>query len=210
MIKAVITDSHSGKGEGEGEREGEDEVAGWACWGFRGFQEQEACPPSIPEPEPEPEPEHRPSDKDKERVEKTKQEVPEPHHLLPEIQQLARLTDRAMSHYSALLAPFPTTKYLILVAIAVLPSYQGLGIGSSLIAYGTSVADERGVFTWVSSSDAGYKAFEKQGFKEIGRLELDLDDFAEDGVRNEMTKDGKWGRYVWRWMKRDVGGGRKG
>jgi hypothetical protein len=48
---------------------------------------------------------------------------------------------------------------------------------------------------------AGYPAFRKVGFEDIGRLEVDLGDYA-DGVK--WVKDRKekdWGEYTFRYYK---------
>ncbi|KAF8866751.1 hypothetical protein BDZ45DRAFT_768523 [Acephala macrosclerotiorum] len=193
----------------------EGEIVGWACWAFTGFEWNGQSPAMG----------HNPAQK----VKAKKQEEGErkaattiaPSTQLPpppsisttgaKIQQLGQLSGGAMSHYSSLLTP-PDSKCCILVAINLLPSYQSLGIGSRLISFGTSIADQEGIYSWVSNSDKGYRAFEKAGYKEVGRLELCLDDFAEDeegmGVRDGESEggDGRWGDYVWRYMRREVGG----
>ncbi|KUJ21924.1 uncharacterized protein LY89DRAFT_389109 [Mollisia scopiformis] len=166
------------------------EIVGWAAWRYINFQPTDA-PPSPPSPtktqtqeDPFPPPPKPPS-----------------NPSVPKIKHLATLTDAAMTHYSSLLTP-PGVRCLILMGINVAPSHQSHGVGSSLIRWGTRLADEQRVYTWVSSSHDGYRAFEKCGFREVGRLELSLDDFVEDeGVGEE-----KWGEYVWRYMRRGVGG----
>lgn len=62
------------------------------------------------------------------------------------------------------------------------------------------------MYCWVSSSDGGFRAFEKNGFKEVGLLALDLDEFVGEGVRGGSLDavDEKWGEYVWRYMRREA------
>lgn len=172
------------------------EIAGWACWGFKGFEDVKpkfstsTSLPSIP-------------DQDLAHAEEI--EAIRSNPSLTKIQRLNKITNVSMAHFSSLLSP-PHIKHLILIAIAISPLYQTQGIGSSLITYGTRIADETGVYCWVSSSDGGFKAFEKAGFKEVGRLTLDLDEFVEEGVMNEDQDvvDVKWGEYVWRYMRREA------
>jgi acylphosphatase len=76
-------------------------------------------------------------------------------------------------------------------------------VGSALIGWGTRIADKEGVSCWVHSLDNGRVAIQKMGFEEAGRLEVGLDDFS-GAVRNEEREDGKWGKYVFRYMRRDA------
>jgi GNAT superfamily N-acetyltransferase len=104
-----------------------------------------------------------------------------------------------MSHYVAHLVPEGTAcRYIVMMSVA--PAYQGLGVGSALLKWGTEKADADGVFCWVSSSMGGYLVFEKAGFVEVGRQALVLDHYAQ-GVKT--AEGGEWGVYVWRWMRRD-------
>jgi predicted N-acetyltransferase YhbS len=91
---------------------------------------------------------------------------------------------------------------MILVTISVLSAYQGKGIGSGLIRWGTSIADKEGVYSWVHTSDNGRLAFQKMGFREVRKLEVELDDFAGT-MWNEEREDERWGRYIFRYMRHD-------
>jgi hypothetical protein len=44
--------------------------------------------------------------------------------------------------------------------------------------------------------------FAKFGFEVVGELDLNLDDFAAGPPPEGLGKDGKWGHYVFRYMKR--------
>ncbi|CZR57133.1 uncharacterized protein PAC_07022 [Phialocephala subalpina] len=196
---------------------GEGEIVGSVCWSFRGF-EWDGQSPALGQNSAQ-------NIEGKKHEQKKKQaltnapvtQLPPPPQVSlngTKIQQLAQLSGGAMSHYSTLLTP-PDAKCVILMLIPIwginiLPTHQSLGIGSRLISFGTSIADKEGVYSWVSSSDKGYRAFEKAGYREVGRLQLDLDDFAFDGegkrVLDGESEDGKWGVYVWRYMRREVGG----
>lgn len=118
------------------------------------------------------------------------------------IEELGAITGGSLREWEAKLTP-EGSKCAILCAIPVLPAYQGKGVGSALIRWGTRIADAEGVYCWVSSSDGGWTAFQKSGFAEVGRLEVELDNFA-GSAKNEEGDDGKWGNYVFRYMRRDI------
>ncbi|KAF9456005.1 acyl-CoA N-acyltransferase [Collybia nuda] len=114
------------------------------------------------------------------------------------IKRLKEITNADMEAWENRFMPNQSTECMILAAIAVHPDWQGKGVGSRLINWGLTKAHKRGVFTWVSSSDGGWGAFEKAGFEYVGELRLDLDEFS-DGIKRE---DGRpWGEYVWRYGK---------
>ncbi|KAJ7076018.1 hypothetical protein B0H15DRAFT_865156 [Mycena belliarum] len=90
-------------------------------------------------------------------------------------------------------------KNMYIIGISVDPVEQGKGVGKALLRYGQDMCDEHQCFAWVHGSMAGAPVFLKAGFKEIGKLELNLDDYA-DGVK--WVKDGKeqdWGTYTFRY-----------
>ncbi|RDW88709.1 hypothetical protein BP6252_00741 [Coleophoma cylindrospora] len=122
----------------------------------------------------------------------------------PKLEQLSAITGKSLQGWQEYLSPWPGSgeKCMVLVAIVIAPEYQRQGVGSALIGWGTKKADEMGVTSWVSSSDAGWRAFKGKGFEVMGELRVDLDEFAEDGSRNPDAVDGKWGMYVWRAMRR--------
>lgn len=87
-------------------------------------------------------------------------------------------------------------KCMYIVATSVAPAHQGQGVGSALIRWGTAQADQDRVDCWVHSSDSGWKAFEKNGFKEKRRLDLELDEYANE------PREGGWGKYTFRYGQR--------
>ncbi|KAG0295347.1 hypothetical protein BGZ98_001428 [Dissophora globulifera] len=123
------------------------------------------------------------------------------------VKELEETTGNAMNHYVSHLMP-PGVKCRIIIGLGVAPEYQGQGVGSALMKWGTDKADEEGVYTWVSSSMDGHQAYAKAGYIEVGRLELRLDDYAQGVRRKVKNEDGEeveqdWGVYIWRWMRRD-------
>ncbi|MCJ1224853.1 hypothetical protein MMC12_001499 [Toensbergia leucococca] len=183
-------------------------IVGWACWGFHGYEKKQAT--SVPE-EKDVGAEAGMHENQKSKAE----EASESHdahanqgNLLPEvdnIQRLESITNLDMKRWEKILMP-EGTKCMILVAIAVSPTYQSLGVGSTLIKWGTQKADIDGVFCWVHASEAGHKMFAKQGFNEVGNLVVDLDEFASL-PREEMGGIIGWGHYTFRYMKRLPGPG---
>jgi GNAT superfamily N-acetyltransferase len=96
--------------------------------------------------------------------------------------------------------PDSDSRCLILAGFFVSTAYQGKGIGSALLKYAADLADERGVFMWVHSSEAAWRAYTRAGFAVVRTLEVDLDEWAPVGP----PEGGKWGQYIIRYMKRDA------
>ncbi|KAF9410034.1 hypothetical protein BGZ94_001781 [Podila epigama] len=124
------------------------------------------------------------------------------------IAELEKTTHNAMLHFVDHLMP-DGVKCRYIYSLSVAPAYQGQGIGSALMKWGTDLADKDNVFCWVSSSMSGWTAYAKAGFIEIGRLDLELDNYAQGVKRTIVGPDGmettsqEWGNYIWRWMRRD-------
>ena len=192
------------------------EIIGWACWGFHGYEQQAA---------PAPEENSINDDKSKHEDEMNKAHCsqegssPRVHGSHDEQGQsssegvtnisaktgaelLEAITDQDMEQWQKILMP-EGTKCMFIVAIAVAPAHQFHGVGSALIRWGTAKADADEVSCWVHASEAGHRAFAKEGFREVGKLELDLDEFVP-GALEEEGGEGKeeWGRYRFRYMQR--------
>lgn len=154
-------------------------TVGWACWAFSGFEyDGENVSAKVGQPV---------------KAEDSAQEVGRgeagKEKMMSRIEELEAITGASMGDWQERLwqerlTP-PGSKYVILVAIPVLPAYQRQGVGSALIRWGTNIADEEGVYCWVFSSNQGWVAFQKLGFGEVGRLEVELDEFAEE-LRNQQ------------------------
>jgi len=82
----------------------------------------------------------------------------------------------------------------------------GKDVGSALMRALKELTDKERAWCWVHSSVNGAPAFEKNGFEEVGRIELDLDEFAQgDSDREKLARkdgDGKWEKYAWKYMTR--------
>ncbi|KAJ6506797.1 acyl-CoA N-acyltransferase, partial [Mycena sanguinolenta] len=155
-------------------------MCGWSEWNFDGSK------PALAEGEEDP------------RAEKFRPK-PLPADHKP-IDVLKKITSDSMYEWAWKLNP-RGGKNMYIFGISVDPVEQKKGVGSALLKYGTDMCDEHQCYAWVHSSMAGYVAFKKAGFKEIGRLEVNLDDYA-DGVK--WIKNGKeedWGTYIFRYCK---------
>ncbi|MCJ1388217.1 hypothetical protein MMC18_001062 [Xylographa bjoerkii] len=116
------------------------------------------------------------------------------------INRLMAITDTDMRRWQELFMP-TGTKCMFIVGLSVDPKIQGHGVGTALIRWGTAIADTTNVFCWVHSSESAYSFYKKEGFEVMGTLEVDLDEFAP-GPPEEDSGNGKWGHYIFRYMKR--------
>ncbi|KAK7028649.1 acetyltransferase [Favolaschia claudopus] len=170
--KAVIikaVDDESGKILG---------MCAWGKWNFDGSK------PALAEGQEDP------------RAESS-QPQPLPEHHKP-VDVLKKIGADSMNEWQLKLNQYGQ-KNMYIFGISVDPAEQGKGVGKALLKFGTDMCDEHQCSAWVHSSMAGYPVFQKAGFKEIGRLEVNLDDYA-DGVK--WVKDGKeqdWGTYTFRY-----------
>ncbi|KAJ7256172.1 hypothetical protein B0H12DRAFT_518422 [Mycena haematopus] len=157
-------------------------MCGWAKWNFDGSK------PALAEGEEDPRAEeYRPK--------------PLPADHKP-IDVWKKISHDSMNEWQRKLNPYGG-KNMCIFGISVDPVEQGKGVGKALLKFGTDMCDEHQCYAWVHSSMAGYPVFVKAGFKEIGKLEANLDDYA-DGVK--WVKDGKehdWGTYTFRYCKYD-------
>ena len=78
-------------------------------------------------------------------------------------------------------------RYIHFTTLVVDPAAQGHGTGTALVRWITDKADEDGIYCWLQSSQAAHGIYLKAGFKDVGKLEIDLREFAPGG------KEGKWG-----------------
>ncbi|KAK5633836.1 hypothetical protein RRF57_009550 [Xylaria bambusicola] len=130
------------------------------------------------------------------------------------IERLHALEEADMQYW--LQNPVPShTPCLLVVGLAVSPSYERRGIRTALLGHGNGIADERGLSIWVHSSHQAYAAYIKAGFKTRRELRVDLDDYALRPPRDgEATMavvaggdgDSRWGQYVIRYMERKPSG----
>src|SRR4051812_41585280 len=87
------------------------------------------------------------------------------------------MTDENMKEWMKKLV-LDSTRYVFVVSLAVSPKHQRQGVRLALLKWGTEIANERGVFIWVHSSAAAVSAYAKSGFKLIGSLDVELDEYV--------------------------------
>lgn len=73
------------------------------------------------------------------------------------------------------------TKDYYIVMIATLPSYQRKGLGKRLLQHVTDLADRDGAKTYLHASAVGSPLYARLGWEQVGRFELDLDQFGGKG-----------------------------
>ena len=117
------------------------------------------------------------------------------------VNQLEEMTDADMKHWMETLMP-PGTKCMFVVSLSVSPEFQGRGVGSGLLKWGTDTADKFGVFIWVHSSESAWTTYAKHDFEVVGTLDVDLDAWAPRPPPKEEGEGAVWGHYVFRYMKR--------
>ncbi|KAI0853181.1 acyl-CoA N-acyltransferase [Daldinia vernicosa] len=122
------------------------------------------------------------------------------------IDRLHALEDADMQFWLSDLVP-SDTPCIFVIGLTVSPSHQSRGVGTALMRYGNTIADDLGLSIWVHSSHQAYEAYKKLGFETTRELDIDLDEYAPRGptegeeVMGEKGS-GKWGRYVIRYMRR--------
>ena len=116
------------------------------------------------------------------------------------IKRLESLTGGDMMRWLKTFEP-EGLKVIRVVGLTTAPKYQMRGIGSALLRFATSVADKMDVYCWVHSSEPAWGAYAKSGFKVVGTLDVDLDEYAPGPPPKEEEGDGKWGHYVFRYMQ---------
>lgn len=116
------------------------------------------------------------------------------------ILRLDEMESADMKHWQSILMP-PGSKFIVITGLTVAPEFQGKGVGSALLKWGTDFADRHGVYMWVHSSEGAFRAYSKCGFEVVGTLDVDLDQWAPFPPMDE-GENAKWGHYLIRYMKR--------
>lgn len=114
------------------------------------------------------------------------------------IKRLVALTDADFARWMTDVMP-PGTRCIYVVGLSVTPRFQGRGVGSVLLRWGTRLCDERRVFAWVHSSEPAWRVYDKAGFRTARTLDVDLDAYAPMPPPGEGP-EAQWGHYVFRYM----------
>ncbi|TWU78150.1 hypothetical protein ED733_007534 [Metarhizium rileyi] len=172
------------------------EIMGICNWGFRGFKPEE-----MPKVEGKPLPlQQKPTETDKEQhATEGKGKTTDEEEGTDPIARLQALTGADLEAWMEEVMP-EGTRCLFIIGLSVSPKYQGRGVGSALLRWGTDICDGKDVFAWVHSSEPAWPMYEKCGFQTIRCLDVDLDNYAPVHPPNEGP-DAKWGHYVFRYMK---------
>ncbi|KAM7184637.1 hypothetical protein V8F33_012883 [Rhypophila sp. PSN 637] len=123
------------------------------------------------------------------------------------IQRLHDLEDEDMQTWMSSI--IPPGSCIFVTGLIVAPGYQSRGVGSRLLQKLNETADAMGLCVWVHSSHQAYRAYHKAGFEVTRILELDLDEYAtrgpreDEAVMGDLNLEGKWGRYIIRYLKRE-------
>ncbi|KAK8131596.1 hypothetical protein PG984_008034 [Apiospora sp. TS-2023a] len=210
VLKAV---DRGGGGGGGG-------ILGWVCWGVRGVGVE--LPPDDEDEanlleektarldEGSPTKGSGQAVGEAEAAPRDDERVPTPE-AAARIEQFEKMTSDHLAAFQKKIMP-EGTRAMYIISVAVDPRAQGLGVGSRLVGWGLEQADRNspGALCWVHASEAGYRLFEGQGFAEVERLTVDLDEWAvgkklasEEGEGGE----GGWGDYTFRYMVRKPRGG---
>lgn len=141
------------------------------------------------------------------RDEDEDERVPEPE-AAARIEQFEKRTSDHLAAFQKKIMP-DGTRCIYIISAAVDPRAQGLGGGSRLVRWGLEQADRDrpGALCWVHSSEADYRLFEGQGFAEVERLVVDLDEWAVGkkplaAGEGESGEGGGWWEYTFRYMVR--------
>jgi GNAT superfamily N-acetyltransferase len=136
----------------------------------------------------------------------------EPKNVTPEndsVERLKEIESISMIKMSKILNP-PGARCLIFNGVSVSPGHQGRGIGAILMQWVCDAADRLGVYIWIHASEEIWQLGLKMGFTVVEELPVDLDEFAprkptsDEEHRMEKVKDGRWGVYTIRYMKREA------
>ncbi|KHO01048.1 Acyl-CoA N-acyltransferase [Metarhizium album ARSEF 1941] len=184
------------------------DIMGVCNWGFRGFKPEE-MPKMEGKPPPPAEKKPREAGADSEDEKQQQQQHATdgngkqgPDQEKEETDPIARLQARTGADLEAWMEEVMPqgTRCLFIIGLSVSPKYQGRGVGSALLRWGTDICNRHGAFAWVHSSEPAWPLYEKCGFQTIRSLDIDLDEYAPAPPPNEGP-DAKWGHYVFRYMK---------
>ncbi|KAI8591171.1 acyl-CoA N-acyltransferase [Geranomyces variabilis] len=195
------------------------DIAGWCTWGFRGLEESEvltigeamyrspsdpaaATTPPVNEAE---EVERREDARAGDTInDSTEPDAPINNDMVvaDKAAALEALTSADMARWMSILMP-DGCRCMFVVSLIVAPHWQKRGVGRALVRWATDQADKLGLYAWVHASDPSWGMYQKCGFETVGRLDIDLDSYAiAPPKEGQGVEDGKWGQYVFRYMKR--------
>ncbi|KAG5952398.1 hypothetical protein E4U53_000962 [Claviceps sorghi] len=110
-------------------------------------------------------------------------------------ERLQALTGADMEKWMEEVMPEGARCLYNVIGLSVSPEYQGRGVGSALLRWGTRICDDKHVFGWVHWSEGAWKMYERGGFQVVRVLDVDLDEYAPAPAPapNEEGPGGKMG-----------------
>ena len=72
--------------------------------------------------------------------------------------------------------------YILMQGMAVLPEWQGKGVGKRLLEWGIRETDKRGLEGWVNAREGSVGVLERFGWKRVGVVE------AEEGEMGRVVQ----------------------
>ena len=76
---------------------------------------------------------------------------------------------------------------MLMHRFAVLPEWQGKGVGKRLLVWALEKADKHGFNCWVDVSEGALGFFEKLGWEQVGAVEVDLADWGGEERKKERV-----------------------
>jgi len=75
---------------------------------------------------------------------------------------------------------------IVIHIIVIHPDYQRKGLGSKLLERGLADVDAAGARAYIEASRGGYPLYKRYGFKDVGKISMDLDTFGLDAGIEDM------------------------
>ncbi|KAJ5719704.1 hypothetical protein N7493_007282 [Penicillium malachiteum] len=178
------------------------EITGWVSWGFRGFDQTEIA--SLREQMGNLAQQDEGEDLETvttSTVESREGQSDPATTKSPLIERLEKVTSGDLQSWMEKFMP-AGTRCMFVISLCVAPRWQSQGVGGSLLNWGIQQADAAGVFIWVHSSESAWRMYQKHGFEIVGTLDVDLDQYTTTAAIDNKGEAGKWGLYVFRYMKR--------
>ncbi|KAK1992584.1 acyl-CoA N-acyltransferase, partial [Colletotrichum falcatum] len=134
-------------------------LVGWSCWVVKAGYEEEPAPAREPAPAPAA------------RRAETGQDDP--------ARALGGLMFRDMTWWEG--KHLGGKRHAVLQALATDPRCQRRGVATELVRHGLEEVDSQGLPCWIHASPASHQLYVKAGFREVGRSDYDLDEWAPGG-----------------------------